>query len=474
MRYSQCLYDISTEIFSNISVMRIYFSILLSCFLSISIAGQETWKGPAVDMSQGRLAISNDGRHLVFGNGESFFYLGDTAWELFHRLNREEAENYLENRRSKGFTVIQAVVLAELDGLNDPNPYGHMPLIDNDPTKPNEAYFEHVDWIIKKAKEKGLYIGLLPTWGDKVDKKWGIGPVIFNEENAEVYGRWIAERYRSYENIIWINGGDRSGGDGNTAVWNAMGRAIKEADPEHLMTFHPWGGHSSSAWFHNEDWLDFNMIQTGHSDRSIANFRFIEKDRNLKPVKPTLDGEPCYEDHAIKWDPKYGWFDAADVRRQLYWSVFSGGCGVTYGAHPIWQMYDEGRKPITHARNYWHEVLDLPGAQDVLHLRQLVESFDWLNSKPSQELLVDNKIHPRQKILAIQGKDFACLYLPVADKIGINQSKLFGTVYHSSWFNPRTAERTHADPEKQEDALIYSPPTYGIDWVLIIQRKVLN
>ena len=76
------------------------------------------------------LKVSEDGRFLVYEDGRPFFYLGDTAWELFHRLNREEADEYLENRAAKGFTVIQAVVLAELDGLRDPNPYGHVPLVD--------------------------------------------------------------------------------------------------------------------------------------------------------------------------------------------------------------------------------------------------------------------------------------------------------------------------------------------------------
>ena len=105
----------------------------------------------------------SDNRHfLVTSSGQPFFWLGDTAWELFHRLGREDAERYLRNRAAKGFTVVQAVVLAEYAGLSDPNPYGQLPLI-NDPTKPNEEYFKHVDWIVGKANSLGLYIGMLPT-----------------------------------------------------------------------------------------------------------------------------------------------------------------------------------------------------------------------------------------------------------------------------------------------------------------------
>src|SRR5688500_10157743 len=101
-----------------------------------------------------RLKVSDNKRFLVREDGSPFFYLGDTAWELFHRLNREEADRYLDDRARKGFTVIQAVALAELDGLNDPNAYGHKPLINNDPAKPDvkdEDYWDHVDYVVNKA-----------------------------------------------------------------------------------------------------------------------------------------------------------------------------------------------------------------------------------------------------------------------------------------------------------------------------------
>ncbi len=73
-----------------------------------------------------RLKVSENRRFLVKEDGSPFFYLGDTAWELFHRLDRDEAGRYLADRAAKGFRVIQAVVLAELDGLqpNPPRPLG--------------------------------------------------------------------------------------------------------------------------------------------------------------------------------------------------------------------------------------------------------------------------------------------------------------------------------------------------------------
>ncbi len=282
----------------NIRLYVIYF--MFSASIIPAVAQEDHWDGPSVDFSHGKLVVSDNHRFLEFEDGTPFFYLGGTAWELFHRLTLSEAEKYLENRRSKGFTVIQAVALGELDGLHTPNANGDKPFEGDDPLKPNEKYFRHVDSIINIAAEKGLFIGLLPTWGDKVDKQWGIGPVIFDVQNAFQYGKWIGNRYKDYPNIIWINGGDRNCDGGNYQVWDALALGIKSVDKNHLMTFHPWGGTSSSACFQNTDWLDFNMLQSGHSDRFIANYDMVHADYDRIPVKPCMDGEPNYEDHPIR------------------------------------------------------------------------------------------------------------------------------------------------------------------------------
>src|SRR4051812_8293724 len=164
---------------------------------------------PPTTYAPPRIKVSETNPHfLSTTDNQPFFYLADTAWELFHRLTREQADRYLKNRAEKRFTVIQAVLLAELDGLHTPNAYGHTPLQNDDPTKPNEAYFQHVDYIVNKADELGLTIGMLPTWGDKWFKPLGQGG-IFTPENARTYGQYVGKRYKD-KPIIWILGGDRA------------------------------------------------------------------------------------------------------------------------------------------------------------------------------------------------------------------------------------------------------------------------
>src|SRR3954469_10092125 len=105
------------------------------------------------------LKISDNRRFLVHDDGSPFFYLGDTAWELFHRLTPREAERYLQDRAAKGFTVIQAGALAEINGRHTPNKRRALPLIDDDPTQRNEAYFAHIDAVVELAASLGLTIG---------------------------------------------------------------------------------------------------------------------------------------------------------------------------------------------------------------------------------------------------------------------------------------------------------------------------
>ena len=193
-----------------------------------------------------RIKVSENRRFLMTESGKPFFWLGDTAWELFHRCTREQVKIYLENRHKKGINVIQTVALAELDGLHIPNMYGETPLHDDDPTQPNEAYFELVDFGIRTAASYDIYIALLPTWADKVTHMWGVGPIVFNPENTRTYGRWLGERYGEDTNVLWVLGGDRPAyieSYDYRPIWREMAAGIDEGCGfRPFKTYHPMGG----------------------------------------------------------------------------------------------------------------------------------------------------------------------------------------------------------------------------------------
>ena len=430
-----------------------------------------------------QLRVSENKRFLVTKDGKPFFWLGDTAWELFHRLSRGEAEKYLTNRAAKGFTVVQAVVLAELDGLHVPNPYGEIPLQNDDPTKPVEAYFQHVDYIINKASELGIHIALLPTWGDKVFKdKWGAGPEIFNENNAKIYGRWIGNRYKNNKNIIWVLGGDRNPDDKGIAIWRSMAAGIVEGvggQDNALITFHPQpnsledGG--SSKYFHGDAWLDFNMFQTGHCRENNIWDR-IEVVYNRTPTKPLLDGETLYEDHPVCFNAKdLGISSAYDIRKHAYINVFAGAFGHTYGCHDVWQMYAPNRTPVNGPHFPWYVALDLPGASQMNYLRRLIESRPMLDRVPDQSLITA-PLGDNDRIQATRGKDYVFVYTTQGKGVTINMGKISGNEVMAFWYNPKNGENKEIGKFANKGQQTFAPPAsgYGQDWVLILDDASKN
>jgi hypothetical protein len=433
-----------------------------------------------------RLKVSDNRRFLVYEDGKPFFWLGDTAWELFHRLNREEANRYLENRARKGFTVIQAVALAELDGHAAADAAGHLPLVDLDPTRPavqagpNNDYWDNVDDIVNKAGALGLFIGFLPTWGRFWHDPTKDGRPLFNEANAAVYGEWLGKRYQD-KPIIWILGGDRSlDNEEQKAVIRAMARGLRKGDGgRHLITLHPPGGNGSSTWFHSDDWLDFNMRQNGHAAEFTGRYDQTRADYDRTPVKPVLDGEPLYEDHPVSFDAKkLGHSVAADVRRPLYWDLFGGAFGHTYGHHSVWQMWAPPRSPINNPLMPWMEALDQPGAGQMQHARHLLESRPFLTRVPDDSVIVTARVPTsvpgagRYHFAATRDSagSYAMVYAPVGRPFKVRMDKITGAKVQAWWFNPRDGKATAIGVFPNTDEREFSPPDPGemLDWVLVL------
>lgn len=422
-----------------------------------------------------RLKVSDNKHFLVHEDGSPFFWLGDTGWELLHRLDRENAEKYLKKRAEQGFSVIQAVALAEENGLKDPNPYGEIPFVDLDPTKPNEKYFQHLDYVIDLAAKYGIFIALLPTWGDKVEKQWGQGPVIFNSENARVYGEWLGKRYKDKKNVIWVNGGDREPMPGHILLWRRLAEGIIAGvgnKENALITFHPPGGRASSEWMHNEEWLDFNMLQTGHC-RDVDVYARIAKDYNLVPTKPTMDGEPIYEDHPVCFNAKEnGYSTDTDLRKSAYWGVFAGGHGHTYGCHDVWQMFSPDKNPVNNPRRPWYDALDMIGANQMKHLKNLMLSRPYLTRIPDQSIIVGENKSGAEYVVATrdQSGSYVMVYIPVGMVVKIDLSKLSGNTIKVSWYNTKDGSVVKGPDITKKSMQEFTTPTLGKgnDWVLVL------
>jgi hypothetical protein len=293
----------------------------------------------------------------------------------------------------------------------------------------------------------------------------------------------LAARYKDAP-IIWILGGDRKiENDRHKETLRAMAAGLRKGDGgAHLITLHPTGAAGSSQWFHEDTWLDFNMRQNGHGIEFTARYDQTRADYDRMPIKPVLDGEPIYEDHPVSFNARErGHSVAADVRRPLYWDLFSGACGHTYGNHAVWQMYDPAKKnhkAVNSPLMPWQQALDQPGAAQMIHARRLLESRPFLTRIPDDSILVTAEVPTSipgagsRRFVATRNAEgsYAMIYAPVGRTFAVHMDVIKGTRARAWWYNPRTGTATEIGEVNANGTREFTPPDVGeqIDWVLVL------
>ncbi|MGQ9731559.1 MAG: apiosidase-like domain-containing protein, partial [Candidatus Zipacnadales bacterium] len=418
-----------------------------------------------------RLRVSENHRYLVDQDGRPWLWIGDTGWSLFHSLTAEEAEMYLENRRQKGFTLIQCI-LAHYWGSVPAHGIAETesPWLDNNPATPNPTFFEHVDRVLQIAQQKGLVLGLLPAWGDLV-----VSRKVLTTANARAYGKWLGTRYKDSPNIVWILGGDQPP-TGFEDVYRELAAGLREGDGgRHLITYHPRGGQQSSTYFHEEPWLDLNMMQSGHVI-DIPNYAMVLADYARTPVKPTLDGEPRYE-HIINGLREEGpRISAHQVRKAAYNALLSGACGHTYGCSEIyrfWRPGDEGRwGPDTP----WQAAMDFPGAFHIGYLKALLLSLPWHTLHPEPSLIAGQPGSGGTYMPAALSADRsrALIYVPETQVVPVNLARLSARKVRATWYNPRDGSFIPVGEFSGDSTprFVAPAPDPDADYVLLLEATV--
>lgn len=419
-------------------------TIIIFVCITNNLSAQETY----IPWKNGKLAVDEGNRYLKHENGVPFFWLGETGWYLPARLNRDEAEYYLEQCKQKGYNVVQVMVMNTMPAINA---YGKWALpegfnFESIDKKGEYSYWDHMDYIIETAARKGIYIGMVCVWGSPVQQ----GKM--SPDDAKKYGDFLAKRYKDHPNIIWLIGGDIRG-DVKTEVWNALANSIRAIDKDHLMTYHPRGRTMSGTWFHNEHWLDFNMFQSGHrrygqrkgdgeypieENTEEDNWRFVERSFALKPLKPVIDGEPIYEDipHGLHNPNEVKWNDD-DVRRYAYWSVFAGSFGHTYGHNSIMQMKKDGIGGAYGAQKTWYEALNDPGINQMKYLKNLMLTFPYFERVPDQTVIAGTNGIRYDRLIATRGNDYLLVYNYTGRPMEIDLTKISGNRKKVWWYSPK-------------------------------------
>ncbi|KAF4047352.1 putative collagen-binding domain of a collagenase [Phytophthora infestans] len=414
---------------------------------------------------------------------EPFFWQADTAWELVHRLNKTSIEFYLKLEPNKATTSSR-------------------PFCNSDPTQPNDAYFELVDWTVDLAASYGILMALVPTWGMYVNGGWHSTTPIFNESNAYDWGKYIGERYPGLPKLL---GGDSevmwswnisevqaayaedpdqdlpsllAPIEDTSAVWASMNRGLKEAERaqgyESVVIYHPTAGWivkpevTPEAYGHNmlpneQDRMSIDAVQSGYATPdptskftttfgwdSTNNYDLIANMRD-RSTGPVIDLENHYEGAHDSFNLERQIWNSSQIRTGLYHGVYGGACGFTYGANSVWQMY-EPRSALLRDN-------DCPSS----HTGKSVNTYEGTRYI---------------SVLATKNRDRYYVYTGHGDSFALQLDNGSGARFGTArWFSPRDGQY-YADAaisvlERGNATHIdFTPPSGGSiddDWLLVLE-----
>ena len=431
-------------------------------------------------LRHGPLRVAPDRRHLEHSDGTPFFWLADTWWMgLCKRLRwPADFERLTADRVNKGFTVVQIVA-----GL-----YPDMPSFD--PRGANEAgfpwepdyrcihpaYFDMADLRIQHLVDRGIAPCVVGAWGYYLP--------ILGMARMRQHWRYLIARWGAHP-AVWCLAGEgampyylSADPERDRATqkhgWTELARYVRATDPfHHPVTIHP----SDSARNTVEDAsvLDFDMLQTGHSDRaSIPNtVKLVTASRAASPPMPVIDGEVCYEGILEQ--------SRQEVQRFMFWAcMLSGAAGHTYGANGIWQVNTAAQPygPSPHGRSWgdtpWDAASELPGSRQLGMSKALLLRYPWWRLEPHPEWVephwtAANYVQPYCGGIP---RELRIVFMPpmwTTPKITQLEP---GLSYRAFYFNPATGKEHPAGTAVADPAGAWQPPVAPIfqDWVLVLER----
>ena len=475
------------NIFKPLSCILAIFALQTIVFPAISSQALNAVHAASIykPWSNGKLKVSDNSLYIVHENGTPFFWLGNTAWLMPERLNRDDVEFYLTNERLQGYNVEQIQVLNAIPTFNIYGQQANDETFDFAPytKKGVYGYWDHLDYIVDFAESQGIYIAFDCIWGSMINKM----PV----DKAKKLGKFLAERYKDKPNIIWMIGGDILGDKGMDS-WDALARTIRSIDQNHIMTFHPRGRTTSARWFNDREWLDFNMFQSGHrrygqrkgdGDYTIKdnteedNWRYVDMSFEKTPLKPTIDGEPSYEDipQGLHDFNEVRWQDY-DVRRYAYWAVFGGAFGHTYGHNSIMQFMRPGILGSFGAEKSWVDAMKDPGYQQMKYLKNLMLAFPFTERRADQSVIASPNGERYDRIIATRGNDYILAYNDTGKPFTLDLTKISGETKRAWVMNPKDGSLEYLGEMQngKHEFKLDVPYANGSDRVIIVVDSSKN
>jgi hypothetical protein len=405
------------------------------------------------------LKLSKNNRYLITQHNEPFLLNADAGWLLFHKLQFNQARQYIDNRHEHFFnTVFLQILPPEPD---QKNAYNSTPFAtQGDFSTPNDTYFKYVEDIVRYANSRQMMVGLVPAWLGCCGSNWAAVQQQNGVEKCKKYGEYLGTRLSKYDNVLWIMGGDRDP-LGEEAVQKAIAKGIKSAAPNQLMTYHAASSHSSVDVFANESWLDLSIVYTyfrGKEGTWTTDmpqvYEVSDKEYQKNPTKAFILGESQYENENVGTEQM--------VRRQAYWTMLSGGAGHCYGSS-VWAFGTN-----------WQRNMNLNGALSMSRFYKIFSGLPWelLRPETSGELVVSGQgtygEDDYSPVAVLPNYRLAMMYLPVGHPVKINMAQMKGSNLRVLWINPKTNQRWAGGYFKPRAVRELIPPTLSDDWILLI------
>ena len=424
----------------------------------------------------GFLKASENGRGFIHEDGTPFFWLGDTVWSISARATTDEWKEYINFRSKQGFNLVQINALPQHDasGTDYREPFA-ITSSGWDLTRPNQEYFEYLDQMMEMTMEAGMITAMVVLWCDYVsgtNPSWNIiRKANFSEEQAQLFGQYLGARYGSF-GTVWLITGDTDFIDSQAiGVYDAAAKGIQDGVPNSpLMTAHLNGGIYTPDVLNAKDWLSFHMYQSSHSKQTKENALFYaKKDRAYEPIRPVLNGEPCYEQ--LGYHMLTETIERETVRDVAWNSILGGGnAGITYGAHGLWSWHRQGEffsnADQWHMPPDWREALKFEGAEDMVRMKNFFTDIPWWELEPANDLLIDKV--DKQIASADNGRQIIIVYISQADDVHIKVKA--NCSYEGKWFNPVNGDKQSASVTILDSRLTVQAPTSTGEWVLTIKN----
>lgn len=431
-----------------------------------TLPAQPARPGPAAPAGETLypLKVAPGGRGLVDQSGRPFLLVGDAAWSLIAQLSDQHADAYLADRRQRGFNAVLVNLIEHQFSAGAPRDFYHiLPFTGRPFATPNEAYFAHADHVIRTAARLGMLVLLAPNYLGWAcgDQGWCVETQAATLVEMHAWGRYVGNRYRGYDNILWVIGGDTDP-TRVRAKMQAMVNGILQADDRHLLTAHNTRKQMAIEAWRGARWLTVNDIYTPGLEYSYAQQAY-----DVTPPLPFFLIEARYEHDKGT--------TAQALRAESYWTVLGGGFGHVFGNCPIWTFGAPGTHHFCATTN-WAVELGGQGSRDMGRFGALFASRHWSSLVPDTGHAVltagYGKYGRSDYATAAWAADSSSIiaYLPTARPVTVSGSRLAGPTLAAWWYDPGTGIATLIGDFPTAGTLTFTPPADG-DWVFVADSR---